>query len=381
MPTVARRYILYHCIITPLLFVWYIVPYLMLITGISVFEAGLIFTLSSLISSCMNFIVGKWLDKGNPNLLMCIISIIEGSAYLLYFVGFKIKNILWIISASTLEKLSYGFYPAYVIYEYEAYPEHIREKVYVYHNVLPLISQAITYPVIGYIIGILSPTYQTLLNSLLIIAFLSYISALLPLYWLPRVRSTRIVENRASYKGFVPKGFYPIALTLLLVGFSYQITPSIVLVNLFIKVLGGGLFAISVYEAISGITTVLFSIPLLKVKKEKGKLMVILGLLFMCISNLMLALGRRIEFAFLSSFLFSAGYAIMDPFFMDILFSKIPSDKKGTILGGLAGIRRIMGIITPTLSGYLAQYIAPNSPYLTSAFALFISILLILFFS
>ena len=45
MPLAARRYILYHCIVTPLLFVWYLVPYLMLESGLSVAEAGVIFTL------------------------------------------------------------------------------------------------------------------------------------------------------------------------------------------------------------------------------------------------------------------------------------------------------------------------------------------------
>lgn len=310
---------------------------------------------------------------------MAVISLVEGTSYLLYYIGFMVKNVLWILVGAIVERISYSFYPAYVVYEYEVYPKRIREKAYVYHNVLPLASQAITYPVIGYLLGIVSPCWDTLLISLLIIAIASYLSSLLPLYWLPRVGEVSFRKENGRTSQHVPPSLYPIALALILVSFSTLIAPPLILVNLFIKVMGGGLFAISIYETICGVTVIIFSLPLLKIRKEKGRLMVVLGLSLACISNLILAFTKTLEFAFLAAFLASAGFAIMDPFFMDILFSKIPEDKKGTILGSIAGIRKLIGIITPALAGLLAQIFFPGAPYFVSSVFIMMGIVLVLY--
>jgi len=80
-----------------------------------------------------------------------------------------------------------------------------------------------------------------------------------------------------------------------------------------------------------------------------------------------------------AAFLASAGFAIMDPFFMDILFSRIPEDKRGTLLGGIAGVRRIITIASPTMAGFLAEVFFPAAPYLVSAATIVTSILLILY--
>jgi len=121
--------------VTPLLFVWYVVPYLMLESELSVAEAGVIFTLGSIVSACLNFIIGRWLDRGCPNTIMAIISLIDGSSYLLYYLTFMTKNVFWILAGVVVERLSFGLYPVYAVYEYEAYPKEIREKAYIHHNV------------------------------------------------------------------------------------------------------------------------------------------------------------------------------------------------------------------------------------------------------
>lgn len=66
--------------------------------------------------------------------------------------------------------------------------------------------------------------------------------------------------------------------------------------------------------------------------------------------------------ALADAFLASAGYAVMDPFFMDILFSRIPGDKRGTLLGGIAGVRRIIAIASPAVAGFLAEKFFPRPP-------------------
>ncbi|RLF22507.1 MAG: hypothetical protein DRN15_08115 [Thermoprotei archaeon] len=379
LPLAAKKYILYHCLITPLLFVWYIVPYLMLESGLSVAEAGVLLTVGSAASACLNFLVGKWLDRGCPNTIMAIISLVEGTSYLLYYLAFTTRSIIWLLIGVITERISFGLYPVYAVYEYEAYPEDIREKAYVYHNVLPLASQAITYPLIGYVLGVLWPTWKAMLTGLLVVALLSYFSILLPLRWLPRLSGARSLRKEEKRGGKIPPGFYPVAMALILLGLATAMAPPLILVNLFKEVLGGGLFEVSLYEAIAALTIVAFSLPLLKVRKEWGRYMVILGLGLACISDIILVCAKTLELALVSAFLASAGYAVMDPFFMDILFSRIPEDKKGTLLGGIAGVRRIIAIISPAIAGLLAEALFPAAPYLVSAVAIMASMLLVLY--
>jgi len=117
-----------------------------------------------------------------------------------------------------------------------------------------------------------------MLAGLLAVALLSFAYALLPLYWLPRVAGARSVRKKEDTGGDIPLEFYPVALALILIGFSASLAPPLILVNLFREALGGGLFEVSLYEAVAAITMVAFSLPLLRVRKELGRYMVVLGL-------------------------------------------------------------------------------------------------------
>jgi len=67
--------------ITPALFWWYVIPYLMLEKGLSVEETGLLYTAGMAASSVINFIVGKLLDRSSPNTLMAVITLIDFFSY------------------------------------------------------------------------------------------------------------------------------------------------------------------------------------------------------------------------------------------------------------------------------------------------------------
>ena len=177
--------------ITPTLFWWYVVPYLMLNKGLSVEETGLFYTTGMLTSSIINFLVGKFLDKGSPNILMAIISLIEFFSYILYFIAFASDQHILILVAIAIEYLSRGFYPAYPAYEYEVYPEELRSKAFIYHYILPYLTQAVTYPLIGYL---LSFYRENLELSILAIAIFSLFYAYIPISWLPKSRE----ESRVS---------------------------------------------------------------------------------------------------------------------------------------------------------------------------------------
>ena len=50
---------------------------------------------------------------------------------------------------------------------------------------------------------------------------------------------------------------------------------------------------------------------------------------------------------------------------MGALFSQIPKELKGSIIGGIAGIRRVINLTTPFIAGILAG-ISPSLSYLIS---------------
>ncbi|HHC18892.1 MAG TPA: hypothetical protein ENK81_00615 [Euryarchaeota archaeon] len=63
IPVGVRRYILYHTIISPLLIAWYMLPAYMLITGYSILEVGIVFTLINIISVPLTYLIGKAFDR------------------------------------------------------------------------------------------------------------------------------------------------------------------------------------------------------------------------------------------------------------------------------------------------------------------------------
>ncbi|RLE98207.1 MAG: hypothetical protein DRJ63_08070 [Thermoprotei archaeon] len=384
-PVAAKRYIFYHCLVTPTLFVWYVVPYLMLVKGLTVEEAGFIFTVGSVVSAGLSVVVGRFLDKRSPNAVMALVSVVDSSAYMLYYTAFVLGNPLFLVLAAIVEKLSTGMYSVYPVYEYLAYPEDIREKIYVFHNILPLLSQAVTYPVLGYFLGVVFADIDYLVTSVLVFAVASLVLAVIPVFWLPYltepVGKHFSEERQEKCVKEIPREFYPVALIIIMLGFAYSIAPFLALVNLFIENFGGGLFEISLYEAAAGLTVVFLSLPVLKISKNRARMAVGLGLLLEAVSQMLLAFSYRLELAVLSAVLASAGYAIMDPFYMDMLFSKIPEDLRGSLLGGIAGVRKILTICSPAVAGVLAYRISASAPYIVSALLIFAAIALLYFIS
>ena len=366
LPKAARKYILYHCYVTPLLFWWYVIPYIMLNKGLSVEETGLLYTLGMITSSIVNFLIGKWLDKGSPNLLMAIIAVFDVISYTIYFLAFSYGIKILILAAIAVEYIGRGFYPAYPVYEYEIYPEDAREKAFIYHYALPFLSQAVSYPIIGFILVKYFDTVDKLVYTVAFIALTSIIFILLPLYWLQKVEVTRIEkEEKEKAKIRFSGKLLLLALILIMLSVAYSLAPTFVLVNLFIENFGGGLFEIGVYESIVGFTMALFALPLLKVDKKHGKKLTIAGLLLIALAFIILGASKDFLLAFISAFLSSVGEAIMTPFYMDALFSQIPKELKGSIIGGIAGIRRVINLTTPFIAGILAG-ISPSLPYLIS---------------
>ena len=188
LPIAAKRYILYHALITPLLFAWWVVPYLMLTTGMTIFEAGIFYSIAQAVSAFLTFLVGRSLDRHPPNIMIVATSIVEAASYVIYYFAFKLLSPALILLGLIVEIGSGVFYPAFPVYEHAVYPEEMREKAFAYHNIVPYLSQALTFPLIGYTFGVFLDTVEGMVTGLLVIAFLNVVSVIYPLRILPWIR-------------------------------------------------------------------------------------------------------------------------------------------------------------------------------------------------
>ncbi len=63
IPQPARRYMIYHMIISPTIFVWYALPAYMLITGFSPLEIGILFSIINAAAIPTTYLIGKYFNN------------------------------------------------------------------------------------------------------------------------------------------------------------------------------------------------------------------------------------------------------------------------------------------------------------------------------
>ena len=354
LPTAARRYIVFQALTTPVLFTWILVPYLMLATGLSVAEAGIVLTIASAVAALVNAVIGRVLDRAEPVVFIALISFVEGVAYLVYMYGFLVSIVLLVVVAAVIERLARGFYPVYAVYEYDAYPEEFREKAFALHNLVPYLVQLVTYPLIGYVLAVLTGKLFVQIASLCVFASASIVLGLLAIVWLPKIGVRRIEVSQPLLLRRIPGAFIRIGLAMIVFGIAFELCQPLIVANLFVKIARNPLLGLALYETFAALPVVMISPLILRVDRRYGVLLLVLGMGLIALADLLLGLTYRVEIALLAAVTASAGYALMDPFFMDVLFSTIPKDYRGTLLGSLAALRRLIGIMMPAVAGLIA---------------------------
>ncbi len=354
LPIAARRYIVFQALTTPVLFTWILVPYLMLATGLSVAEAGIVLTIASAVVALVNAVVGRVLDRAEPVMFIALISFVEGVAYLVYMYGFLVSIVLLVVVAAVIERLARGFYPVYAVYEYDAYPEEFREKVFALHNLVPYLVQLVTYPLIGYVLAVLTGKLFVQIASLCVFASASIVLGLLAIVWLPKIGVRRIEVSQPLLLRRIPGAFIRIGLAMIVFGIAFELCQPLIIANLLVKIARNPLLGLALYETFAALPIVMISPLILRVDRRYGVLLLVLGMGLIALADLLLGLTYRVEIALLAAVAASAGYALMDPFFMDVLFSTIPKDYRGTLLGSLATLRRLIGIMMPAVAGLIA---------------------------
>ncbi len=298
LPIAAKRYITLHALSTPVLFVWILVPYLMLVTGLSVGEVGIILTVASAMAAIVNAIVGRVLDRAEPVLFISLIFLVEGISYLVYMCGFLASSIAVIVLAVVIERLARGFYPVFAVYEYDVYPEEIREKAFALHNMVPYLVQLASYPAIGYVLAVMLKSGAAQILSISFFAAASIALGILALLWLPRVGAERVGVSRPVLPRTVPRTFLRMAFAVIVFGIGFELCQPIVVANLFIEIAGNPLLGLALYETFAALPVVIFSPLVLRTSRVHGVKMVALGMGLTALADLLLGFSYRVEVAF-----------------------------------------------------------------------------------
>jgi len=84
IPSDARRYIIYHVIVSPLLITWYMLPMYMFMTGYTVLDIGIMFTVVHVVSIPITYLIGRLFDRIPIRHGLVLIDALEGTSSILF---------------------------------------------------------------------------------------------------------------------------------------------------------------------------------------------------------------------------------------------------------------------------------------------------------
>ena len=377
IPVGARRYILYHTIISPLLIVWYMLPAYMLMTGYSIFEIGALFTAINILSIPLTYLIGRLFDKVAVRHGLILLDALDGVESILYGLSHFFLGPLMISLGLLVGKISRLFYPLYQVAEKLLYPKDKLEEVYAWHMRLPLLSEALGFILLGYFFGVLFPRPLHYAVGFILIGASSVFTATYLFKGLPRLDAEERLSDKFTFR--FDREFKAILAIEVLEILALSLAPDMVLINYMMEALGMSFFQVMLVVALS----TLFSLPATYLSEHihpRHKFEVIsLYFVSMTLWALIMFLFPNFYAILAANIIAEFGNTLAFPFYRSWLFSKVPSDKAGTILAGISSFERTIGLITPFIAGILAS-LHPALPYVASLilFLMTIPILLVL---
>ncbi|WFO74705.1 MFS transporter [Desulfurococcaceae archaeon MEX13E-LK6-19] len=377
IPLPARRYILYHTIITPLLITWYMVPLYMMMTGYNVFEVGLFFTIVNIASIPVTYMIGKLFDKVPIRHGLITIDALDGIALICYGFAYGPIAPLMLFLGLLINKISGLFYPLYQAAEKILYPKDRLEEVFAWHMRLPELSQLIGFLVLGYLFGYVfnKPVHYRV--AFILFGLSSVFTIMYLIKALPRMDTTeRISTEKLVFK--IDREFKIILVIEALMIIAWALAPEIVLLNYIVNKLGLTLFEVMVVEAAISIGAIAATFVSERISSTNRFKAMAFGYLLVTLWALIMYLAPLLPMVVIAYLIGRFGETLAFPFYRSWLFSKIPSEKAASILSAISSYRRIIILFTPAIAGYLA-YISPTLPYLASL-VFFMSIIFILLY-
>jgi len=370
---------LYHTIVSPLLITWYMFPMYLYMTGYTVLDIGVLYTIVHIASIIATYLIGKLFDRIAIRHGLVLIDGLEGFSCILMGLAYGPFAPILLFIALLLDDIASIFYPLYQATEKILYPSDRLEEVFAWHMRLPEISQLIGFLVLGFLFGYI---YTTPYHYRLGFVLFGLVSILLIVYLLkalPRLDRVERLEIE-SFEFRVDREFIFILLIEALVMFAWSLAPEIVLLNYIVNVLGYTLFEVMVVEAFISLGAITATYVSEKISSKHRFKVLSIGYFLVSLWALIMYFKPPLTIVLLAYFISRFGDTLAFPFHRSWIFSKIPADRASSLLATISSYRRIITFISPAIAGYLA-YLYPTLPYLASLILFVLTSLLLLIYS
>ncbi len=364
IPKPARMYMIYHVLTGPTLICWYLLPLYMMMTGYSPLGVGILFSVTNVLSVVLTYIVGGIFDRVPIKLGLVAIDILDGVAYFFYFLAKGPFSGLFLLLGRLLEEASFILYPLYPAYERIIYPKQNRVEILNWHLRLPEIGQIVSFPIIGYILGYVftKPFHYRL--AFLLASLTSIFTAWYLMRFLVADEEREKLSGESFSFKFDPR-FWRFLLVDSAMSLADSLIPELVLINYVVFKLHKTLFEITLVEAAMS-AVVILATYLSDRMKESQKAMISLGMVMISASLFVISLGVGFPLLITLYGVVRFGSVVMFPHYRSWMWSFIPPKSSAQIHGALSSFRRVIGMISPALAGFLVT-VGPTVPYVFSA--------------
>jgi len=379
IPEGAKHYIIYHTIINPLLIVWYMLPMYMFITGYNILEIGFLFSLVHILSIPLTYIIGKFFDKLPIRNGLILIDAMDGISSLMYGLAYGPLAPIFLLSGLLIDDLTRLFYPLYQAAEKLLYPKEKIEEIFNWHMRLPELSQILTFPVFGYLLGyVFNQPLHYRIGFILI-----SISTAFTIYYLVKFLPPLDIGERIEPEGFVfrvDSEFRLILLLEALTTFAWTLAPAMVMINYVINVLGLSFFEAMLVEVSVSLGAILATyVSDLFVDYNRFK---IIGFGYMLISlwALIMFLNPPFPVVAVAYFISRFGNTLVFPYYRGWVFEKIPKDKSSSLFAAISSYNKVFALFSPAIAGFLASVYA-TLPYIVSLCLFIVSSVIMVIYS
>ncbi|WP_297507571.1 MFS transporter [Thermococcus sp.] len=368
IPRGAKAYILYHTLISPGLIVWILFPLYLMETGYSILEVGAFFTAVNLASIPLTYLFGRAFNRWDIKRGLIAIDVLDGVAYVLYGLAKGAIAPVLLFTGRTIEKLSMMLYPLYRAYEQIIYPEDKYEEIFAWHLRLPEMSQALTFPVMGYVLGYVYPGPESYRWAFMLFGLFSAFTVAYIQLFLPAVgREERLTPEGFTFKAGDFRLFLAVEALLTL---AWALAPEIVLINYIAFTLKKTVFEVTLVAVASSLASILGTYASERVPKERGFQAMALGMFLNALYAFLMALAPPLWAVLVVHALGDFGNTFWFPFYRAWMFRLIPKEKASEFHAAISSYRKVIGIVAPIVAGFLAS-IHATLPYAVS-FGLFL---------
>ena len=369
LPKSARYYILYHTMVAPLLFTWYTIFYDLLEEGYTVLELGILFTAINVLSIPAKFLIGRYFTFHDVKKGLLFIDVLEStSLFFLYFATGSLAPLFVGISL-LISDVAGTLYPLYQAYERAVYPEDRMKEALVWHMALPEAAIVLSYPLLGYVFGVLCPSLNCVRNGFLAFAVADMMLALYilrffqPIILKEKGERASVLEDLKALaevlRGKLRLYFAANMLYLL----AWRFIPIFVVVNYIVEEYSGNLLHIALFEASISLATVVSMFIVNRIPERYGFHTMMLSTMGVAVTTLIFYVKPPFEILLFLGFatrMFDSAWLVFN---RNWLFKTISREEAALVSTGISALNSTVFLAMPLVTGALAAA-SPSLPYL-----------------